>query len=146
VGAPREKFNGEAKMTDSTAKLKWSEKEPPVEISNIIDLDSWLDKLTAATNPEYPSVICLYVHGYEVGIGLGLSQSFIHLEHESGKSPYLITVGDSAAKGVVAFYLYGNHHTEISRRHLISILKARQVVREFFAIGNRPLSVEWMEI
>jgi hypothetical protein len=86
------------------------------------------------------------VHGYEVLLGLGLLESFVHVERESGEPPYLVTLGDPAAEGELAFYLHEEHHTEIPRRYLISTSEALRIVREFFETGARSTSVEWEEI
>jgi hypothetical protein len=133
-------------VTITTSKLRWSASEAPADIRSCEQLDRWLDKLSAATKPEHPSIVDVCVHGYEVGIGIGLPQSFVHVERDTGEGPYMITVGDTAADGVVAFYLHGDHHTEIACRHLIPTEQAREIVREFFDTGRRSASVEWEEV
>jgi hypothetical protein len=86
-------------MIMTTAKLRWSVSEPHADIQSKEQLDRWLDKLSAATKPEYPSIVDVCVHGYQVGIGIGLPQSFVHVEQDNGEGPYMVTVGDTAAGG-----------------------------------------------
>jgi hypothetical protein len=133
-------------MSTATATLRYAEGEAPAGVSTVEQVDRWLDRLSISTPPAHPSIVTLHVHGLEVGVGIGLPESFVHVESESGEPPYFVTVGDGAADGVVAFYLHGWHHTEISRRHLIPAARAREVVRHVFETGQRSPSVEWEEV
>ncbi len=133
-------------MSATTAKVRWSEADPPVEVAGGKDLEDCLLSVAAKCRPALPIIAQVYVHGFEVGLGLGLPESFVHVERESGQPPYIITVGAPEAEGVVAFYLHGQHHTEIPRRNLISTPEALRVVRDFFERGSRSTSVEWEEV
>lgn len=130
-------------MNATIGTLKRSSDEPAVEVRSARELDELLDQLASACAAEFPSVVRLSVHGYDVEIGLGLPESFVHLEHESGLPPYFTTVGDPQAEGAVSFYLFGNAHTEVLRRNLIPAAQARLVVREFFDTHSRSSQVEW---
>ncbi len=117
-----------------------------MEVAGGKDLEDCLLSVAAKCRPALPIIAQVYVHGFEVGLGLGLPESFVHVERESGQPPYIITVGAPEAEGVVAFYLHGQHHTEIPRRNLISTPEALRVVRDFFERGSRSTSVEWEEV
>jgi hypothetical protein len=129
-------------MTTTTPTLQWSESEPPAEIQTGEQLDQLLNQLTAT--PEFPISVRLRAHDCEADILLGLPESFVYLD-EVSPTRYYITVGDSHADGVVGFHMFGQHHTEFERRHLIPIATARRVLREFFDTGRRPTSIEWEE-
>ena len=88
--------------------------------------------------------VMLETRGFQAHILLGLPESFVYLD-EVSPTRYFITVGDSYFDGVVGFHLFGKHHTEFERRHLIPTATARCVLREFFDTGQRPTSVEWEE-
>lgn len=133
-------------MAPTPATLKCSKDEPEIELANIRQLDEQLDRLACQCNGEYPSVVRLSAHGYEVEVGLGCSESFVRIEHESGMPPYFATLGDPRAEGEVAFYLFGDHPTGILRRNLIPMPKARQILREFFETGARSTDVEWEKL
>ena len=126
--------------------LEHKEKEKPIEIANVAELDHLLDEIASNTTPEHPIIVFVYAYGYQVSIGLGHTESFIHFESESGEPPYLITVGDEEAEGVLAFFLFGNHHTEIPRRYLIPIEEARDIVKEWLQTGVRPMDQKWEEV
>jgi immunity protein Imm1 of predicted polymorphic toxin system len=129
-------------MTATTPKLRWSESEPPAEVHTGDQLDALLDRLTAAARPDFPISVRLQAHDCSMDILLGLPESFVYLDEVSPRR-YYITVGDSYIDGVVRFHLLGQHHTEFERRHLIPLVLARSVIREFFDTGRRPASVEW---
>ena len=56
---------------------------------------------------DQPTIVTLHVHDHRLLLGLGLPESFVQLERESGDPPYIATVGDPNADDVVAFYLHG---------------------------------------
>jgi hypothetical protein len=133
-------------MNGATAKVRWSETHPPKEVS-ADHLSDCFDGISSKCRESgVPFIVDVIVHGYEVSLGLGLPESFVHITAESGQPPYFITVGQSSAPGVVAFYLHGAHHTEIARRNLISTPDAIRVIREFLERGERSATVEWEEV
>jgi Immunity protein Imm1 len=133
-------------MTATTATLRRSENAPLEEVCDADALVARLNQIAAQCEPDAPVIVSIYAHGYEATVGLGLQESFVHIELESGEPPYLITVGDTSAEGEVAFYLHGAHHTEIPRRNLISVAEALRILREFLETGARCERVRWEEI
>jgi hypothetical protein len=126
--------------TTTTPTLQWSESVPPVEVRTGQQLDQLIDQL----RPEFPISVVLHAHGCEAHILLGLPESFVYVD-EVSPTRYFITVGDSYVDGGVEFHLLGQHHTEFERRHLIPLVTARRVLREFFDTGRRSEIVEWEE-
>lgn len=126
--------------------VQHSETEPLIEVSNAYELDQVLDDLTSNVSPDSPIIVFVYAHGYQFSLGLGNEKSFVHVELESGEPPYIITVGESNTEGVLAFYLFEKHHTEIARRNLIPIINAREVLNKWIQTETRPTYVEWEEI
>ena len=131
-------------MTTTTPILQWSETEPPVVVQTGEQLDQLLDQITATCRPSFPISVILEARGFQAHVLLGLPESFIYLD-EVSPTRHFITVGDSYVDGVVGFHLFGQHHTEFERRHLIPLATARRVLREFFDTGQRSASVEWEE-
>lgn len=127
-------------------RVQWSEQEPVIEVSNADELKHALDNIEAMVNPDRPMIVFVEAHGYQVCLGLGHKESFVHFEQSSGDPPYMVTLGNRDAEGIVAFYLFGNHHTEIRQRHLIPVVKARNLLYEWIQTGTRPTNVEWEEI
>jgi hypothetical protein len=130
----------------SRIRVHWSERESVIEVSDADELEHVLDDIASSASAEYPTIVFIDSHGYRVSLGLGREKSFVHFEQESGDPPYIITVGDSGAGGTVAFYLLGNHHTEIPRRNLISTEKAREVLHEWVQRAVRSTDMKWEEV
>jgi Immunity protein Imm1 len=126
--------------------LYWSENEPPAEVDDLSQLDACLNRIAANCKPDRPTIVDLVVHNHSVSFGLGLPETFIQVQSQSGMPPYFITVADRSAPDVVTYYLMGAHHTEIPRRHHIDSTLAREIVREFFTTGERSTKVDWEEV
>jgi hypothetical protein len=132
-------------MIAPASTLQWSEAEPPATVWTCRELDQALHKVAAGCPPKRPLIAALYVHGYQVGIGLGLPKSFVNVKSWARGTPEssLITVGnDRAVRGAVFFFL-DKQRTEIPQRNLIPTAQARQIVREFFKTGCRSTAVQW---
>ena len=125
--------------------LEWSTIQPRVELATPADFEHALDRLSARASADRPSIVALYAHGHQVMLGLGLPQSFVQIQ-ESGdpeNSPALLTVGDAAADGVVAFYFLGSQQTEIPRRNLIPSTTARRLAQQFLTSGKVSEEASW---
>ena len=127
--------------------VTWSTTEPPARVSDVAELDSVLDRITASVRSGRPIIATLVAHGTEVLVGIGCAQSFVQLSPVSGDGPYVVTaVAAAAGSGVVEFWLHGSHHTEIPVRNLVPTSAARAAVREFLASGSRYSGVAWGEL
>ena len=135
-------------MSDVTATVKWSETEPPVVVATSHELDQALHRVAVGCTPGRPVIVAIYVHGYQVRVGIGLHESFVHVERpksDASKS-CLITCGGGQAKHGVLFYFLGTRPTEIPQHNLIPTSQARGIVREFFETGLRSRNVRWEEL
>ena len=108
-------------------------------------MDEYLDRPTRGSIHDLPVIISITVHGHALHCGMGLPEGVVQIQAESGEL-CVVTVGDTDADGIVAFYLFGAHHTEIPRRHLIPAMEMRQVVREFVETGVPSSSVAWEQV
>jgi hypothetical protein len=135
-------------MIAPASTLQWSEEEPPATVSTCHELDQALHKVTGRCTTKHPIIVALCVHGYQIGIGLGLTESFVNIKSWERGTPEssLITVGnDRALRGAVFFFL-DKQRTEIPQRNLIPTTQARQIVREFFETGCRSTAVPWEKL
>ncbi|MGE5144690.1 MAG: Imm1 family immunity protein [Acidobacteriota bacterium] len=124
--------------------LEWSAIQPRVELSTPEEFDHAIDTLSTRA-AKHPSIVAFYAHGHQVMLGLGLPQSFVQIQ-EAGdpeSKPALLTVGDAAADGAVAFFLLGSQQTEVPRRNLIPAASAQRVARQFLTSGKVPEDVTW---
>jgi len=135
-------------MTAITATVQWSAAEPPATVSTCHALDQALHQVAARCTPGHPIIVAIGVHGYQVGIGIGLDESFVHVKRPEPGAPEscLITVGDGQAKRGAVFFFLNTHPTEIPQHNLIPTSLARGIVREFFETGRRSTSVQWEEL
>ena len=124
--------------------LEWSAIQPRIELSTPEEFDHAVDTLSARAT-KHPSIVAFYAHGHQVMLGLGLPQSFVQLQEEGDpeKKPALLTVGDAAADGAIAFYLLGSQQTEIPRRNLIPAATAQRLARQFLTTGRISEDVKW---
>ena len=135
-------------MSAITATVQWSETEPPAVVSTCHELDQALHQVAARCPPGRPIIVAIYVHGYQVRIGVGLHESFVHVEHpkSDASESCLITVGGGQAQRGIVFYFLDTRPTEIPQHNLIPTSQAREIVREFFETGRRSTNVQWEEL
>jgi hypothetical protein len=111
--------------------------------SSVAEVEEILSSIESSSKPLILTIEC---GSAELAVGLSSAGCFVQLAAASGEPPYFVTVGDPAAAGVVPFLFHGAHHTEVSRRHLISHAQARLVVTEFVASGSRSPQILWEEV
>jgi len=127
-------------------KIIIDENSDVVEISDLRELDQVLDQAHTDALNTIPTIVTIEMHNALVYIGLGLEDSFIHFISSNNEPPYFASVGDDGLDGALDFYLHGGHHTEIQRRNLIPLGKARLIVKTFYETGIRPDGVVWEEV
>ena len=132
-------------MAEVLATIIWAEGRPPIAVSALAQLDRALDMITAQCPPDKPVIVEIRAHGHTIGLGLGVSESFVQIT-ESDDPPYTITVGRSAAEGHVPFLFHGEHDPEIPRRNLVPLSTARAIVRQFVTTAQRPSITAWEEV
>ena len=126
-------------------RIQLANDKPPIDVASAVEMDEFLDRATQGLIHNLPVIISITVHGHALDCGLGLPEGFVQIQAESGESCF-VTVGDTEADGIVEFYLFGTHHTEIPRRHLIPAMEMRQVVREFVETGVPSSIVAWEQV
>ena len=128
------------------AKIIFDEKSDGIEITDMKSFDQVLDQAHSIALNSLPTIVSVEIHNTLLYVGLGLEQSFIHFMSTNNEPPYFASVGDKNLDGVIDFYLHGSHHTEIQRKNLIPLDKARLIVKTFFQTGIRPDIIAWEEV
>ena len=97
---------------------------------------------------QYPTVVEIERLGYLFSMAVGLPESFVQITPDSNDQPYLIAAApkDSDKDGTFNFYFQGLHHTEIPRRNILPISKARELARTFLITGIIPEDIDWEEV
>jgi hypothetical protein len=75
----------------SPIRIEWSEDEPAVEVTTPDEVDTCLDRIATASSVDQPTIVAIRVHDHRLLLGLGLSESFVQVEHASGEPPYVAT-------------------------------------------------------
>jgi hypothetical protein len=94
----------------------------------------------------HPIIVTIVAHSHDLLVGVGGTDSFLQIAVSSGRLPYVISLGDPSAQGVVTHCLHGVHHTEISRCHLLPFLRIRSVVEHFIRTAQRSTEISWQEV
>jgi len=124
--------------------LQCSDVEPTVAIATCQELDKALHKAELRCTREHPISVSLNVHGHLLDIGLGLPNSFVSMQRcEPTNGPRFISIGNAKADWGTVFFSNGWRRTGIPVRNLLPATKARQILREFFETGIRPVSIDW---
>jgi len=130
----------------ASGSLIWSNREPPIAISSAAELDRALDQIAIRLQRDRPIIATLAAHDAEALIGVGADLSFVQLQSANGDGPYWITSSSTTEPDVVAFWLHGDHHTEVPRRYLLAPSGARAALREFLASGTKLPGIAWVEV
>ena len=112
---------------------------------DIPSLDKALNTIEAEIDPRLPQGISVErSNGDTLTVVLGASISFATYVAKSGDPPYFNSLGDPDAKGVVTFYVDGDHNSEAEASCGISPLDARRTVREFVSMSSGlPKCITW---
>ena len=133
--------------TSGETSLQSSELGPATPIATCMELDRALHQAEVQCPTQHANIVSLYARGHQVGIGLGLPESFVSVQcYEPAPGPCFITISDPPAEKDAVFYFLGGRRAEVPRRNLLPASKARAVLREFFKTGERSTSVSWQEL
>jgi hypothetical protein len=125
------------------ASIAWAGRTFRVE--DIPSLDKALNDIEQEVDPRLPQGISIErSNGDTLMVVLGASVSVATYIAKSGDPPYFNSLGDPNAKGVITFYVDGDHHSEAEAWCGISPPEARQAVREFVNMtGGLPKCITW---
>ena len=126
----------------------WSHKDEAVQASNVAELDHLIDGVIKSECNKYPTVVEIKRLGYLFSMAVGLPESFVQITSDSNDPPYLVAAAtrDDDKDGTFNFYLQGLHHSEIPRRNILPVSKARELARTFLITGTIPEGIEWEEV
>lgn len=118
------------------------------EVCDDCHLVDRLHEIEAACNPERPILVTIRAHEHELllGLGLGTGQSVLQIQHDDGDGHCHVSIGDPTADGVTAFWLHGEHYTEIENRHLVPRDLARRITSAFIETADRSTLIDWEQL
>jgi hypothetical protein len=133
-------------VADNPIAVAYLEQERALELGDIDELDALQRDLSERPEAAPPLVISFEARGYCIYLGLDGDLAFVQVTRVPAFPPYIITVGDLDAEWSTDFFLHGEHHTEISDRHLVPVAQAWRAVRELILTGQFIYEVGWEEI
>jgi hypothetical protein len=132
-----------------TLRASVRDQEPELVLPSLESLDAALDaaSVEAKAQGRLNIVILSAPNRDWLGLTLGGEETVVSFNYGHGNPPYFASRGDSQADEPVLTAFVGLvHHTELSRRWVVPLTLGRQAAREFHATGERPSSLEWLEL
>jgi hypothetical protein len=118
------------------------------EVSGANDLDARLDRIGSDALAEArPQDVQVSIEGAgTLGIVVGAEWSVLNHIPPDLDPPYRVSVGREDGDEPLAFYVAGDHHSEVLRRNTISPGDARAAMRHFVETGELSAQIDWEEI
>ena len=128
----------------SSIKIRVEESKP-YGFKDADAAEDFVRKLLTQNEASPPIIFEIEVYGgqtLDVGIGSpkGIFLQFI----KDADGPYLVTKG-TIRHGAIDYYLYGNHHTEISCEYLVGANEATKAIIHFLHTGEQLSELTWVE-
>lgn len=126
-------------------RVQWAE-DKTRETLTIQELDALLAELARGRAGQRGMLVNIESpNGDVLTVGVGGDVSVVSYMRQNGKPPYVTTVGDPEAEGIVVFDYLGQW-TEIPKRNTITFERAREILRRFLWDGTLDPNVEWEEL
>jgi hypothetical protein len=122
--------------------IEWLEHGDRVTVNSSIQFSQVLDRIAAGSDPSCPPLVLIGNEGGILTIGLGAPVSILNHIPPSGDPPYMMSVGDGDAEGVIDFYYFG-HHSQFAVRNTIPNELAREAALYYAVSGILSDNVAW---
>lgn len=109
------------------------------------ELADLFDRIAAQCDPNSPQLVIVENEGGALSIGIGGPVSTLNHVLPTSDPPYMVSLGDPDADGVVDFF-YCGHHTQMHSRNTIQNELARAVALEYAESGKLSSRVIWEEV
>lgn len=131
-------------MAGNLVAIAYVERERRLGLSDIAAFDSLHRDLAKRSEDDAPLIISFEeAHGRCLYLGLHRDQGFVQVARVPGSPPYIVTLGDPHSESSVDFFLHGEHHTEIAKRHLVPAEQAWRAARDFILTGKLSSELKW---
>ena len=135
--------------TNYTMKIAIHDNEVPIQVGSIESLDNTIANAAAeALSKRKINVIYLAAdNGNEISMAVGGNETVLGFNYAHHDPPYFASKGTSETdEPVMTCYTLLEHHTEFPRRCVISLSEGVAAVHEFFATGDLPKCISWIEV
>jgi hypothetical protein len=116
-----------------------------IRLNDLVDLAELRRSLDRRADTR-PIIVTFESPSCRVTLGLAGDLGFVQGHSAHGDPPYRVSVSIGSGKGVVSFFLHGEHHTEIPARHLISISDAWAAAATLLDTGAYLPLIKWDEV
>jgi Immunity protein Imm1 len=135
----------EAEGVAFPVKVVWQEHGDGIVVASSEELSRLLNRISAESDASRPPLVMISNEGGTLTIGVGAPVSTLNQIPPSGDPPYMISVGDGEASGVIDFYYLG-HHSQFAARNAIPNEQARAAVLRYAETGTRSAEVAWEQV
>jgi immunity protein Imm1 of predicted polymorphic toxin system len=132
-----------------TIRASIYDRTPELILSDVSSLDQALDKASVEARAKGKlNIVVLGAPNRDwLSLVVGGAETVVGFNYGHGNPPYYASVGKSEADEPVFTAFMGlEHHTEFPRRWVVPDAAGRQAAREFLLTGERPPSLQWVEV
>jgi hypothetical protein len=125
------------------------DRAPEIILSDVDALDAALDKASVEARARGRlNIIVLGAPNHDwLSLVVGGNETVVGFNYGHGNPPYYASSGkDQTDWPVFTAFMGLEHHTEFPRRWVIPDAAGRQAAREFLLTGERPSSLQWVEV
>jgi hypothetical protein len=132
-----------------TIRASIYDRTPELILSDVNALDAVLDEASreARARGKLNIVVLGAPNRDRLSLVLGGEETVVGFNYGHGDPPYYASAGAVQADAPVFTAFMGlEHHTEFPRRWVVPDAAGRQAAREFLLTGERPSSLQWVEV
>jgi hypothetical protein len=132
-----------------TIRITVHETKPSIWVQSIADLDKVIASVSKeARTEDLLSIVLLEAdNGNCISLVVGGDETVLGFTYGHLDPPYYASKGkDESDEPVMTTYAFFRHHTEFSRKSVISMKEGTLAVYEFFETSDLPKCIEWAEV
>jgi hypothetical protein len=132
-----------------TIRASLYDRAPELILSDVNALDAVLNKasIEARAKGKLNIVVLGAPNRDWLSLVVGGDETVVGFNYGHGNPPYYASVGkDQTDEPVFTAFMGLEHHTEFPRRWVVPDAVGRQAAREFLLTGERPSSLQWVEV
>ena len=133
----------------ATIRASIYDRVPELILSDVKALDAALDEAShEARSKGKLNIVVLGAPNRDwLSLVVGGEETVVGFNYGHGNPPYFASAGATETdEPVLTAFMGLEHHTEFPRRWVVPDAAGRQAAREFLLTGERPSSLQWVEV